>query len=126
MRPRATSVAEPGCLSRIRIFFIPDPDPHFFHPGSCSRIKEFKYFNPKKWFLTSRKYDPCCSSRIRILTFYTSRIPDPGVKKASDTGSESATLQASAFGVAKFLASLYILQVFRTRRTPKLCYYSEY
>ncbi len=58
------------------------PDPTFFHPGSelspsRIRIKEFKYFNPKKpkkWFLSSRKYDPGCSSRIRMLTFYPSRI----------------------------------------------------
>jgi hypothetical protein len=57
------------------------PDPNFFHPRI---IKEFKYFNPKKWFLSSRKYDPDCSFRIRILTFYPSRIPDPGVKKAPD------------------------------------------
>jgi hypothetical protein len=35
------SVADPGCLSRI-------PDLTFFHPGSRIRIKEFKYFNPKK------------------------------------------------------------------------------
>jgi hypothetical protein len=71
---RSTSIfADPGCLSRI-------PDPTFFHPGSRIRIKEFKYFNPKKWFLSSRKYDPGCSSRI----------PDPGVKKAPDPG--SATL----------------------------------
>ncbi len=60
------------------------------YPGSeffPSRIlvKEFKYFNPKKWLLSSRKYDPSCSSRIRILTFYPfriqgskgHRIPDP-------------------------------------------------
>jgi hypothetical protein len=57
------------------------PDPNFFPPGSQIRIKEFKYFNPKKWFLSSRKYDPGCSSRIRVLTFYPSRIPDPGVKR---------------------------------------------
>jgi hypothetical protein len=31
--------------------------------------------------LSSGKYDPGCSSRIRILTFYPSRIPDPGVKR---------------------------------------------
>jgi hypothetical protein len=31
-------------------------------------------------------------SRIRMLTFYPSRIPDPGVKKAPDPGSGSATL----------------------------------
>ncbi len=90
-------VADSGCLSRI-------PDPTFFHPGSRVRIvsnpdprsririKEFKYFNPKKWFLSPRKYDPGCSSRIRMLTFYPSRIPDPGVKKAPDPGSGSAPL----------------------------------
>ncbi len=31
-------------------------------------------------------------SRIRMLTFYPSRIPNPGVKKAADPGSGSATL----------------------------------
>jgi hypothetical protein len=51
-----------------------------------------RYFNPKKLFLSSRKYDPSCSSRIRILIFYQSRIPDQGVKKAPDPGSGSATL----------------------------------
>jgi hypothetical protein len=66
------------------------PDPNIFHPGSVS--KEFKYFNPKKWFLSSRKYDPGCSSQIRILIFYPSRIPDLGVKKVPDPGSGSATL----------------------------------
>jgi hypothetical protein len=84
--------------------FIPDPgseffpsripDLGFFYPGSRIRIKEFKYFNPKNCFLSSRKYDPGCSSRIRILTFYPSRIPDPGVKKAPDPGSGFATLNA--------------------------------
>ncbi len=43
-------------------------------------------------FLSSKKYDPGCSSRIRMLSFYLSRIPDPGVKKAPDPGSGSATL----------------------------------
>ncbi len=53
--------------SRIRIFSSRFPDPNIFHPGS-------------------RKYDPGCSSRIRILifNFYPSRIPDPWVKKAPD------------------------------------------
>ncbi len=63
------SVAEPECLSPIL-------------------IKEFKYFNPKNCYLSSRKYDSSCSTRIRILIFY----PDPGVKKAPDPGSGSATL----------------------------------
>ncbi len=31
-------------------------------------------------------------SRIRMLIFYPSQIPDPGVKKAPDPGSGSATL----------------------------------
>ncbi len=38
-----SSVAEPGCLSRSRIRTVSIPD-----PGSRIRIKEFKYFNPKK------------------------------------------------------------------------------
>jgi hypothetical protein len=63
------------------------PDPTFFHPGSRIRIKELKNFNPKNWFLSSWKNDPGCSSRIRILTFYLSRMPDPGVKKAPDPSS---------------------------------------
>ncbi len=36
-------------------------------------------------------------SRIRILTFYPSWIQDPGVKKAPDPGSGSATLLSSSF-----------------------------
>jgi hypothetical protein len=36
--------------------------------------ENFKYFNPKKWFLNSRKYDPGSSSRMLILTFYPSWI----------------------------------------------------
>jgi hypothetical protein len=75
--------------------FIPDlnfsiPVPKFFQPGSRIRIKEFKHFNQKKLFLTFRKYEPGCSSRIRILVFLP--IPDPRVKKAPDPGSGTATL----------------------------------
>jgi hypothetical protein len=77
------SVVDPGCLSgiRIRIFSIPDPD--FFHPGSRVRIKESKYLNPKKLFLSSRKYDLGCPSQIlfcypfRIQGSKRHRIPDP-------------------------------------------------
>jgi hypothetical protein len=81
------SVADPGCLSRSGMFI---PDPTFFHPGpdlSSSQIPNphltiLTPKQPKKWFLSSRKYDPGCSSRIRMLTFYPSRIPDTGVQKA--------------------------------------------
>ncbi len=58
--------------SRIWIFSIPDP-------GSRMRIKEFKYFNQKKWFLSSQKNDLSFRSRIRILDldpdFLPSQIP---------------------------------------------------
>jgi hypothetical protein len=80
------------------------PDPTFYHPGSRIRTvsipdpgsasKNLSILTPKKktkkWFISSRKYeyDPGCSSRIRMLTFYPSRIPDPGVKKAPDPGSQ--------------------------------------
>jgi hypothetical protein len=70
----STGVADPGCLSRIRIFSIPDPR---------IRIIEFKYLNPNKWFINSRIYDPGPSSRIRI--FYP--IPDPGCRGQKGTGS---------------------------------------
>ncbi len=36
-------------------------------------------------------------SRIRILTFYPSRIPDPGVKKAPDPGSGTLILGLSGY-----------------------------
>jgi hypothetical protein len=89
-----TSVADPGCLSRI-------PDPTFFHPGSRIRTvsipdpgssKNLSILTPKKakkWFLSSKKYNPGCSSRIPDpdADFLPSRIPDQGVKKAPNPGS---------------------------------------
>ncbi len=48
----------------------------FFHPGSrVKKVLDFwSGFSPKWLFLSSRKYDPGQSSRIRILIFYPSRI----------------------------------------------------
>jgi hypothetical protein len=67
--------------SRIRMFFIPDPN--FFHPKfKCSipdprsPSKNFCILTPK-----TRQYDPGCLSRNCIPDpdfFYLSRIPDPG------------------------------------------------
>jgi hypothetical protein len=61
-------------------------DPNFCHPGSGSEF--FPPRIPKNGFYSSQKYDPGCSSRIRILDpdpdFLP--IPDPGVKKAPDPG----------------------------------------
>ncbi len=73
-------------------FFHPGsrtPDPNFFYLGSGSRIriKEFKYCNPKKWFLISRKYDQGCSFRIPDLDPDFLSNPDPGSRGRKGTGS---------------------------------------
>jgi hypothetical protein len=47
-----------------------------------------KYFNPKNGFLSFRKYDLGCSSRIRIMTFYPFRIPDPESRGQKGNGSQ--------------------------------------
>jgi hypothetical protein len=63
--------------------------------GSRMRIKEFKNFNQKKWFLSSQKYDPSFTSQIWIPSLDPdflpipdpnpgSQIPIPGIKKAPD------------------------------------------
>jgi hypothetical protein len=93
------SVADPGCLSRILDpnFYIPDLN--FSIPDLESRIhiKEIDIFlTPVNFFSAlrniTRVVHPGCGSRIRILIFYPSRIPNLGVKKAPDPGSGSATL----------------------------------
>jgi hypothetical protein len=54
--------------------FFGIPDPTF---PSRIRIKEFKYFNPKKWFLSFRKCDPGCSFRIHGSKRHWIPDPDP-------------------------------------------------
>jgi hypothetical protein len=77
--------------------FIPDPGSEFFHP----RVKKIPIPDPDPHqrfyvFLTQK----IISSRARIpdpdIDFYPSRILDPGVKKAPDLGSGSATLPGSS------------------------------
>jgi hypothetical protein len=52
------------------------PDPNYFHPGSKRfRIPVSGSKNIIIFFLSFRKYDAGCSSRIRIQIFYSSRIP---------------------------------------------------
>jgi hypothetical protein len=69
------AIPDPNFLHHGSEFFLSRigssiPDPNFFHPGSASRkLRIFNYFNPKKWFLSSEKYDPGSSFRIWI--------PDP-------------------------------------------------
>ncbi len=99
------SVADPGCLSRI-------PDPTFFHPGSRIRTvsipdpgsssKNLSILTPKKgkkWFLSSKKYDPGCSSRIPDpdADFLPSRIQGSKRYPIPDPGSGSATLPVRPF-----------------------------
>jgi hypothetical protein len=84
------------------------PDPNCLYPGSRILIKEFKYFNPKKakkWFLSSKKYDPGCSSRIPDpdADFLPSRIPDPGVKKAPNPRSRIRIRNTAVKGIKTFL-----------------------
>jgi hypothetical protein len=51
---------------RIRdVFPSRIPDPNCLHLGSAS--KNLGILSPQKWFLSSRKYDLGCSSRIRTL-----------------------------------------------------------
>ncbi len=68
------SVADPECLSRIRIFPSRIPDPH-------QRVWVFWVFWSKKLSLSSQKYDLGCSSRIRTPVILP--IPDPGGKKGT-------------------------------------------
>ena len=77
--------------SRILLCSIPDPASEL----SPSRIpdpheKILIILTQKKNFLSSKKCDPSCSSRIRMLTF--SHPGSRGQKGASNPGSGSATL----------------------------------
>jgi hypothetical protein len=44
-------------------FYIPDLGSEFFHPGSGSAFKNLSILTPKL-FISFKKYDPGCSSRI--------------------------------------------------------------
>jgi hypothetical protein len=94
------SVADPGCLSRIPDPTFSNPDPRHELSPSRIRIKEFiqrilYILTQKNGFLALENMIRVVHSvsRIRMRTFYPSRIPVPGVKKAPDPGSGSATLK---------------------------------
>ncbi len=88
--------------------FIPDPtflipDPNFSIPDPHQ--KKFMYFNLKKWFISSRKYDPGChpGSPDSESGSYFLPIPDQGVKKAPDPDPQHWTFQAVKFAdIVKF------------------------
>ncbi len=72
------------------------PGSEFF--PSRIRFKEFYFFfNPKKWFLSSRKYDPGCSPRIRfpvLLVFAKiSKDPDLGGQLITDSSGSGTLLK---------------------------------
>ncbi len=97
-RIRIFSILDPG--SWIQIFSILDPRSRIWifsstDPGSRTHIKEFKYFNQKKWFLSFQKYDQVFPSRIRIPDLDPNFLPipepdtgyqiaNPGIKKTPD------------------------------------------
>ncbi len=103
--------------------FIPDPgsdffpsripDPTFFHPGSRIRIKEFKYFNPSKWFLSSKKYDLGCSSRILFFL----PIPDPGSRGQKGTGAR-IRIRNSVYNNTKYIEYHIKASIYRTIKYP--------
>jgi hypothetical protein len=82
--------------------FVPSriPDPNCFHPGSRIPIKELKYFNPKKWLLSSKKYDPGCSSRIPGPDPDFLPNPDPESRGQKGTGSRFRIRNTGCYLVA--------------------------
>jgi hypothetical protein len=104
-----SSVADKGCLSRIRIFSSRIQGQK--DSGSRIRIliKEFKYFNPKNFYGTMH------SEMMFIpdpdLDFLP--IPDPGVKKAPDPRSGTATLYIFKILQYKYCNTVLMLGCFR-------------
>ncbi len=81
----SASVADPGCVSRIRIFSIPHPGSEFI--PSRIRIKNFKYLTQKS---ISKLSEIWSGLFIPDPDPDFLPIPDPGVRKAADPGSGSA------------------------------------
>ncbi len=101
------SVADPECLSRI-------PELTFFHPGSRICIKEFKYFNPKKLFISSRKYDSVLFIPDPDLDFLP--ISDPGSRGQKGTGSRIRICNTGSYPQnRKWGMLLYMLSSGKTR-----------
>ncbi len=86
-------IPDPNCLhpgSRIRTVSIPDP-------GSSKNLSILTPKKAKKWVLSSKKYDPGCSSRIPDpdADFLPSRIQGSKRHPIPCPGSGSATLMAT-------------------------------
>ncbi len=111
------SIVDPGCLSRFRIFSIPDPGSRgrkkrrILDLDTQHRIEE-RTFNPK---IVTKLLEWClCRISVTRSGFFTSGIPDPGVKKhrIPDTDPQHCILQCP-FEI--FLSRLMFLNHFVTR-----------
>jgi hypothetical protein len=81
---------------RIRNFSIPDSGSEFFLPGSTS--KNLSISTQKIVSALGNMIRVVHSgSRIRILIFNPSRIPDPWIKKAKTFGSERILIHNTGF-----------------------------
>ncbi len=83
--PSQNQIFYPGTWSKR--FRIPDPDPH----------QRIQVFLTKKLFLSSRKYDPGFSSRIRILIFYPSRIQGSKSHRVPDPDPQHCAVQCGTY-----------------------------
>ncbi len=77
------------CIDRrlsLLLLYDPVSIPYleFMESSTVGKISEFMYFYPKKWFLSSRKYDLGCSSRIRDPVW--SLDPESGMGNKSGFG----------------------------------------
>jgi hypothetical protein len=93
---------------------IPDRTVSIPDPGSSS--KNLSILTPKKakkWFLSSKKYDPGCSSRIPDpdADFLPSQIPDPRLKKAPNPGSRIRIRNTENFVRKRFHILIHINQL---------------
>jgi hypothetical protein len=140
-----SSVADPGCLSRILIFTHPgsrisDPGSRIQKQQQKTGVKIFfcqtifcshKFHKTEYYFIFDmlKKFGPIFQELLKFLPKKLSprpqkygfgirdprsgknlfRIPDPGVKKAPDPGSGSATL---------ILSQLIVTVLFRSWREP--------
>ncbi len=69
------------------------PEPNFSIPDLWSRVKKIPDPQQRIYvFLAQKSVSKLSEIWSGILTFYPSRVPDPGVKKAPDLESGSATL----------------------------------
>ncbi len=104
-------------MLRIREVY---PGSKFFPSLIPDSHKKFKHFNPKKLFLSPRKYDPGCSSRIQILIFLP--IPDPGntgVKKTPDPEFRILDPDPHHWECLSFFKENKYMYLCYNRRTPR-------